>query len=559
MLVFAVWHRYRHLFYSLLLIIYSLTFSTKLHAQLSPGDLHKSHANLEGIENCTKCHESGQQLNPQKCLQCHTILKQRIDNNKGLHANSDYRQCENCHVEHQGRDYDLIYWQDGRDAFDHSKTGYTLKGKHSKLKCEDCHKAANIREIELFKKNEKDPQRTFLGLQQACLSCHHDEHRGQLEKDCLTCHNMDSWKPAPKFNHNKTGYPLTGRHKNVKCAQCHKTVTDNKFSDDDSFIRFAQVKHNLCTDCHQDVHNNKFGPTCTQCHNTSGWQNYNEKSFNHNKTRYPLKGKHAALQCESCHKPGQPLRIARFQNCMDCHSDFHQGQFARRSQKGACEECHTVNGFSPSLFSITDHQKTDFQLQGSHLAVPCFACHKTITSRASRVKTIQFQFTAHQCINCHQDVHKGQTTRFVSKQKSSEDQCAYCHNVESWRNVSFDHSKTGFILEGRHLTTACSSCHWQENSADWTFKSVAKECSSCHQDVHGGQFRTADNRVDCARCHTSVDWLAEKFDHEKDAGFSLKGGHRFVPCSGCHKAEDRNGIKVVRYKPLNTKCESCHK
>jgi hypothetical protein len=336
-------------------------------------------------------------------------------------------------------------------------------------------------------------------------------------------------------------------------------VRDQKYKDDDSFIRFAHVKHNMCTDCHKDVHNNKFGGNCTQCHNTSGWQNYNKNSFNHNKTRYPLKGKHAYLSCESCHKPGQPLRIARFQNCSDCHSDFHRGQFTGRKQKGACEECHTVNGFNPSLFSIENHRQSDFPLQGSHLAVPCLACHKTIISAHNRVKTIQFQFKSHQCINCHEDVHKGQTTRFVNNQKIKGDQCAYCHSVASWHEITFDHSKTGFALEGRHTTTGCNNCHHTDDSGNWAFKGVAKECVKCHTDKHQGQFINTENKNDCSRCHTPVDWLAEKFDHEEDARFSLKGGHKYVPCSGCHKPEDRNGTKVVRYKPLNTKCESCHK
>lgn len=535
------------------------TFAVNVWAQLSPGDLHKSHADLEGVENCTQCHESGQKLNPDKCLTCHKILKSQISDNKGLHANKEYTQCENCHIEHQGRNYDLIFWKNGQDAFDHNLTGYKLEGAHSKLKCNECHKAANIKDIAKIKEAKKDPDKTFLGLKQECLSCHHDEHRGQLDQKCLTCHKMDAWKPAPDFNHDKTGYPLTGRHKNVECKECHKTVVDNKFPKDNSFLQFAKIKHNLCTDCHKDVHNNKFGSNCTKCHNTSGWKNYDQQNFNHSKTRYPLKGKHVNVQCESCHKPGKPIKIAQFQNCKDCHSDFHKGQFLARKQKGACEECHSVNGFTPSSFTIEMHQKCSFPLQGSHLAVPCLACHKTIMGRANREKMIQFQFKSMECISCHDDVHKGKTLKFVTNQKAQGDMCAYCHNVSSWHEIEFDHSKTGFVLEGRHLKAACSKCHLSENSDNWLFKGTAKECLSCHDDIHQGQFITVENKLDCARCHTPVDWLAEKFDHERDSNFSLKGGHKFVPCSGCHKSENRNGTEVVKYKPLNTKCESCHK
>ena len=44
----------------------------------SPGPLNKGHANLEGLANCTKCHVAGGQLSDQRCLDCHTELKQRV-------------------------------------------------------------------------------------------------------------------------------------------------------------------------------------------------------------------------------------------------------------------------------------------------------------------------------------------------------------------------------------------------------------------------------------------------------------------------------------------------
>jgi len=104
-------------------------------AQLSPGDLHRSHKHLEGIENCTSCHESGEKLSADKCLDCHLILKKEINAKKGLHSRSEFQVCADCHVEHQGRDFDLIYWKEGIQNFDHTQTGYRLEGKHKNLKC----------------------------------------------------------------------------------------------------------------------------------------------------------------------------------------------------------------------------------------------------------------------------------------------------------------------------------------------------------------------------------------------------------------------------------------
>jgi len=55
-------------------------------AQISPGDLTKSHAQLEGMLNCTKCHVLGDKVSNDKCLECHKELKARIDQKKGYHA-----------------------------------------------------------------------------------------------------------------------------------------------------------------------------------------------------------------------------------------------------------------------------------------------------------------------------------------------------------------------------------------------------------------------------------------------------------------------------------------
>ena len=166
-------------------VIYLLPLSiVTLHAQLSPGDLPRSHANLEGVENCTKCHESGKKLNPQKCLSCHTILKDEIKANKGLHAGNDFKQCASCHIEHQGRKQDLIYWKNGKEKFDHTQTGYKLNGKHRELKCEKCHNANNIGTPKRLTAQKKKLDQTFLGLYRSSLRCHQDEHRGQMAKKC---------------------------------------------------------------------------------------------------------------------------------------------------------------------------------------------------------------------------------------------------------------------------------------------------------------------------------------------------------------------------------------
>ena len=543
------------------LVIFICLYAVSALAQLSPGKLQKSHADLEGLENCSKCHEFKKKINPQNCLECHTILADRIKAGKGLHANPDYKACEKCHVEHQGRDYDLIYWPDGKEQFKHDATGYTLQGKHAELVCEQCHQAKNIKEQQRFIAQKKDLDHTMLGLDTACLSCHQDEHRAQLGGTCLDCHTMEGWKPATKFNHNNARYTLTGRHQNVDCAKCHPQVDDPQTPSDPTYNRYKGLNFANCTPCHQDVHNNRFGPNCESCHNTSGWASVNRQQFDHAKTPFPLKGKHAAVNCEQCHLPGRPLKIQKYDRCIDCHRDYHAGQFTRADDIANCEKCHTENGFTPSTFTIRQHNELDFHLEGSHMAVPCIACHKK-SNTGTPSESMQFRFASTNCITCHPDPHSGQVAKYTDLAG-----CQACHSVASWRQISFDHNQTKFPLVGKHQSTTCANCHVTEDSTSeqkhYAFLNVSTDCQSCHQDTHLGQFRekqkkNGQNYTNCARCHTPANWIAEKFDHNRDASFKLQGAHEFVDCNKCHVELTLKGHSFRLYKPLRSDCKFCH-
>jgi hypothetical protein len=540
----------------ILCLILIVTF--KINAQLSPGDLSEVHANLEGLSNCTKCHEIGKKVISDKCLACHRILNERIIDGKGLHSKTGYEDCSDCHSEHHGRQYKLIYWNNGQDNFDHKETGFELQGKHFVLKCNECHSPNNIKNQSILKYQKKDLNRTFLGLSQNCLNCHLDEHRGQVENNCLSCHNMQGWIPAQNFDHSRTKFSLTGLHSSQECKSCHKTITDNKFEYDESYLKFTGLKFDNCLDCHKDPHNNKFGHQCEGCHNTSGWQSYATNNFDHNKTGYALKGKHTTVKCVQCHGRSKSKKISNYSSCLDCHNDYHSGQFRTRLLKGKCEECHSVNGFSPARFTIQDHNRTTFLLTGAHLAIPCLACHKIFQIKESR--TIQFDFASTNCESCHKNPHQDQVNKYINNisKVTAKTGCEFCHSTASWSAVQFDHTQTQFVLEGRHKIINCNSCHIKSEKELVKFVSLSKECSSCHEDIHRGQFKENQNRTDCSKCHKPVDWFAEKFDHEIHSSFTLEGAHINIACEKCHKDEKVFGITIVRYKPLNSECKSCH-
>lgn len=54
-----------------------------------------------------------------------------------------------------------------------------------------------------------------------------DVHQGSLGAKCADCHTENDWKEA-KFDHEKTRFPLTGKHVDTKCVDCHKKGADYK-------------------------------------------------------------------------------------------------------------------------------------------------------------------------------------------------------------------------------------------------------------------------------------------------------------------------------------------
>ncbi len=537
-------------------------------AQISPGKLSRSHASLEGSSQCLKCHDD-RGVSVEKCSACHLAVKAQVAAGKGLHARPEYRDCKTCHVDHQGESFDLVWWgKAGREAFDHRLTGYALEGKHATLACPACHQPRfNLRKDQLAAEGA-NLSRTYLGLGTACLSCHADEHRGQFTgRDCLSCHALAGWKPPPRFDHAKTAYPLTGRHVPVACAKCHTAVSRGPGA---PFRQYKGVDARECSSCHKDVHQGRLGAACATCHVTSGWESQKLGKFDHARTDYPLRGKHAPVPCDKCHAPGRPLRIP-FARCTDCHPDSHLGQLARRADQGRCEACHEVSGFSPAKFLMEDHQKTTYPLAGAHLAVACDACHRSVAPEALRKipgllvaeppvragRTPQLRFASTRCAECHRDPHLGELDRYAAK-----DGCAACHRVESWHQIAFDHAQTRFALSGGHAKPACSACHPKTDvgtpRARVRLAATPLPCASCHKDPHQGQLVHAGSNS-CDGCHRVEDWKTTRFDHARDASFELDGAHVRLACAECHHPEKRGAVLVVRYKPLPRTCKGCHR
>ena len=83
-------------------------------------------------------------------------------------------------------------------------------------------------------------------------------------------------------------------------------------------------------------------------------------------------------------------------------------------------------------------------------------------------------------------------------------------------------------------------------------------CQGCHEDIHYGQFQKHGPKKTCEKCHRVTVWTDLDFDHDKDSSYPLIGAHRKATCEGCHKPERRNGKTLVRYRPIEHACKTCH-
>ena len=335
--------------------------ATRIYSQISPGPLTDAHAYLEGLSNCTKCHELGEQVNSSRCLDCHKEIKLLIKANSGYHSSQDVRNkdCWSCHSEHSGRKFRIINFDP--KSFDHDKAGFKLTDKHAKAECKDCHQSKFISDSDLKKRSG-----TYLGLNQYCYSCHEDYHQKTLDDNCSNCHDTKAFRPAAKFNHDNSKFKLTGAHIKKDCISCHPKVKKNSKETQ----KFKGIAFSNCNSCHRDVHEGKFGDNCKSCHSTVNFKTINQSAFDHSKTNYPLLGKHKFLSCSSCHDSEKNKKPA-YQNCTDCHKDYHNSQFISEDKIEDCANCHSVYGFRPSTFTIEKHNNAKFKLTGAHLATLC--------------------------------------------------------------------------------------------------------------------------------------------------------------------------------------------
>jgi hypothetical protein len=459
---------------------------------------------------CADCHKTPDYKDtPRTCVGCHRKDDDSSVNGRIGHKGQYGDKCESCHS--------AKAWKPS--TFNHdTDTKYKLTGKHRDAACKDCHTG------HLYK----------VKLKEECVACHRKDddsdikgrigHKGQYGDKCETCHVAKGWKPAT-FNHDTdTKYKLLGKHRDAACKTCHTG-------------HLYKVKTpNDCWSCHKkdDKHKDTLGKDCAACHTEKAWKD-DARKFDHDRTSFPLLGKHVTTECKACHK--SLLYKEAPKECLGCHAkdDKHKGNLGK-----ACGDCHNEREWKDTRGRF-DHDKTKFPLRNGHLStakgakVECKACHATLDAMRN---------TSTECVACHRkdDKHEGQSGKA----------CQSCHADKSWKVTSFDHARTRFALAGRHVTVECKDCHTGMPKS-LRFRDAQRDCYSCHKkdDKHKLKLGLA-----CESCHNVRSWKSWDFDHNRRSDYKLDGAHLKLACEACHLREAPKGKAIA---PLSSTCIGCHR
>jgi predicted CXXCH cytochrome family protein len=337
-----------------------------------------------------------------------------------------------------------------------------------------------------------------------------DYHGGSTAWDCGVCHTPRGWnelRADPDFDHQATGFELSGRHQQVQCGRCHV---------DPVFRRVGTA----CADCHSDfMHRAELGYRCERCHDTRGWRVSVRDSFVHMATRFPLLGRHAVIDCASCHK-GTPLHDYRGRavSCAECHMAEYEAATSPNhvlsSFPTQCENCHSATVLDWREGGHFSHSP-NFPLEGSHAINDCAACHTADNG----------VLNGQDCYNCHY-IDYARTTEPGHVRADFPSECVQCHDTNAFRPAPyFNHTgESGFILLGRHATALCSQCH-----VDGVYEGTERECYSCHAADYDGT-QDPDHAaegfpISCEICHTPDGW-------NRTGSNRLFGLRRLLPVSG---------------------------
>ena len=330
--------------------------------------------------------------------------------------------------------------------------------------------------------------------------------------DCTLCHVGGNWHTLRAdfvYDHEaETGVALEGAHKSASCLLCHNDRGP-----------VAQYAARGCSGCHADPHLTRLGANCSDCHEQRSW--YPRAAIaEHDRTRFPLVGAHAAVACFRCHAGAEVGNFAGAPaDCRDCHqSDYGNTTTPNHAAVGfsrQCRECHVPTGWQPARF---DHPN-NFPLSQGHAALACAACHTTPNV---------FAGLSSDCATCHTDDFLAATDPNHNAAGFAL-QCDSCHDTRTFSRAQWPHP-AGFELTRGHAGRRCGECHINQ-----VYAATQTDCASCHLDDY--QATSNPSHVSfglsqtCQECHSTTSWGTGNWQHQ----FPINGGdHGGLACFDCH-------------------------
>lgn len=216
----------------------------------------------------------------------------------------------------------------------------------------------------------------------------------EMDMACSACHTTSGWQEI-RFEHEKTGFVLSGQHARQNCLACHR-IAD-----------FGQANPS-CGSCHIDLHQGALDPECGQCHNAEAWY---PADFVHDMTAFPLWGAHEAIDCVQCHANETSFQFAAEpESCFDCHvQDFARARAVVHLQAATdCETCHTQDQWQGG------HNPADFEIRSGPHELNCERCHKRGDD-----------FFSYTCADCHEFDLDEPEHRGIDPQDA---RCLDCHS-----------------------------------------------------------------------------------------------------------------------------------
>ncbi len=338
-----------------------------------------------------------------------------------------------------------------------------------------------------------------------------------------------------KFDHVRTGFPLTGAHATLPCETCHiqgifkgtpkKCETCHTQGSRIQTITFKLTNHIVTTQ------------TCDQCHrSTAAW---NVATFSHVGV--------IPHQCTQCHNGaivmGKPAtHIPTNAPCDTCHrtTTWMSAGFDHTGViPGTCSTCHVQGG--SGMAKPTNHIPTNLSCDACHSTGGTFAT-STFT-HSSTQGVLPGQCTTSGC-------HSGSYTAWNALGKpaghvSTTASCDSCHTTgyTSFAGAGFNH--TG-VAPG-----TCSTCHYSGGPG---LAAPTNHIPYASQLLAGAS-------LNCDACHKSTtSFTAEIMNHNN----SLGNGAGW--CKGCHASGtsylgSMQKMSVTHQSSSATDCSQsgCHK